>query len=347
MARTNKGTASHITATSSWTALSSIALTTGNTLIVLIGQESGVSPSGITWNSVAMTSDLEDASTDLKLGVWRLSNVTGATGNIVVTWPSSITRKVLCAVEVDDGSLTIDKTAEAHDDDGGSQPASGSTATTTNATECLQGVVLMKQPTSEPLGTWAGDTTTDAQSVSTIGAPTFQITITEGYAYQTVQATRSASKTGTNQPQWIALIATYAIGPLLGPGGGVSDPLPLMEELPCRHRGEQLASTIWTCMALSPSRVNVAHCAACRQRDMPGLSHVTSCMHRGREIARVKCDSCQGNVMLKVFACDLHSACTLSRRLADKLIRPGDYMVCTGCPQATPAARWAFCEQRE
>lgn len=52
----------------------------------------------------------------------------------------------------------------------------------------------------------------------------------------------------------------------------------------------------------------------------------SACLHRGKATGRVQtCETCQGNVRVKVFACELHGECTISRQV-DSL------PVCHTCP---------------
>ena len=54
----------------------------------------------------------------------------------------------------------------------------------------------------------------------------------------------------------------------------------------------------------------------------------TSCVHRGGELRRQECSSCQGRVQVKVFACPLHGECTVEK--------PVGVQVCESCPDRKP-----------
>ena len=41
------------------------------------------------------------------------------------------------------------------------------------------------------------------------------------------------------------------------------------------------------------------------------------CVHRGPPIRAQECPTCQGRVVLKVFRCEVHQECAVSRRLAE------------------------------
>lgn len=42
------------------------------------------------------------------------------------------------------------------------------------------------------------------------------------------------------------------------------------------------------------------------------------CVHRGPEIGQEECQTCAGKTRIKVFACELHVACTLGKALAGR-----------------------------
>ncbi len=50
----------------------------------------------------------------------------------------------------------------------------------------------------------------------------------------------------------------------------------------------------------------------------PGQNQLTRnepCLHRGEQIDDALCESCQGQVRIKIFACSLHERCCLSLKL--------------------------------
>lgn len=53
------------------------------------------------------------------------------------------------------------------------------------------------------------------------------------------------------------------------------------------------------------------------------------CLHRGEEIRTADCPTCSGHVRVKVFACAIHSECTLAKPL------PG-IACCQGCGDYAP-----------
>lgn len=54
------------------------------------------------------------------------------------------------------------------------------------------------------------------------------------------------------------------------------------------------------------------------------------CVHRGNELRTTECESCNGRVLLKVFACEVHGECTVQRRV-------GETAVCLNCHEYQPS----------
>lgn len=64
-------------------------------------------------------------------------------------------------------------------------------------------------------------------------------------------------------------------------------------------------------------------------KEAPVLPGGLECVHRGDLIREQKCDSCRGNVNIKVFACALHGECTMFKKI------PGVHK-CDGCAARKP-----------
>lgn len=58
----------------------------------------------------------------------------------------------------------------------------------------------------------------------------------------------------------------------------------------------------------------------------------TTCQHLGEQLRLQSCQTCSGNVRLKVFACAIHSECQLTPRVAG-------VRACEGCCDFTPLER--------
>ena len=71
----------------------------------------------------------------------------------------------------------------------------------------------------------------------------------------------------------------------------------------------------------------------------PKLTLFAKCIHRGLEVGTTPCESCGGNVRVKLFACAVHGICVLAKRgikaqKASSLDGPRtevEVPVCEGC----------------
>jgi hypothetical protein len=54
-----------------------------------------------------------------------------------------------------------------------------------------------------------------------------------------------------------------------------------------------------------------------------------ACRHRGEVIDLARCESCRGQVLIKVHACAVHGKCTLGKPIAG-------YACCANCPDRDP-----------
>jgi len=57
------------------------------------------------------------------------------------------------------------------------------------------------------------------------------------------------------------------------------------------------------------------------------------CTHRGEQTGERQCESCKGVVMVKVFACEIHTSCHLSPKPIEGV------KMCQGCGEFRPSAR--------
>ena len=219
--RTAKGTAASKAGADPWTALTSITMTTGDTIVVGVVVNNGISVAGVTWNGTSLGLDAETAVFGVCIGyVFSLANVTGGTGDIVVDFGTSPDSTALFALSLS-GIATASHVDRTTDATGASDaPSSGATAATTQNDEFLLGAVFTRGPSTDTAGTWGGDTTTTGQRVGTTGASAnSNATASEGYDLQVATGTRTASKSGITSRSWGAAIVTYkAAAAVLNPG---------------------------------------------------------------------------------------------------------------------------------
>jgi FG-GAP repeat len=226
--RTALGTGNEKTATSPWTALSSVTLNAGDALLVCISSFDTVT--GVTWNGTSMTQDATAGTpgTTGAVYIYSLPNATAGTGNIVVTLSGASTKgKALTATAFSDlaTSSMLDQTSAATGSSTG--PSSGATATTTAANELLFGCLSANGPVGDPAEPWGYNFTDGQRDGTTGGSTTSNMTAHDGY--KTVGAT--GNYTATNylsiSRAWQTAIATYKIitsGTSCAPYGACTTP---------------------------------------------------------------------------------------------------------------------------
>lgn len=92
--------------------LASISLSAGNSIIVCVGDPDAQSISSVTWNGQSLS--LVDSGVDpgdAKASIYSLHNVSGATGDVVVTWGGNTTDRWLAAFELSNGNYFTDDTS--------------------------------------------------------------------------------------------------------------------------------------------------------------------------------------------------------------------------------------------
>jgi hypothetical protein len=209
--RTALGTNSGKPPGNPWTALSGIAVADGASILVAMGATLGGIPTA-TWNGISMTLDAAVSSqTATSTYIFRLDNVTGATGNVIITQPNLATSSAaMFAIQV--AGLTansFDKTAGVSNA-GSTTPNSGATAATAVANEFLLGIISTNGPIADTVPTWGGDTATAGQRVGTTGgSATTNEVLAEGFSIQSVIGARTSSATGITSRAWSCLITTY------------------------------------------------------------------------------------------------------------------------------------------
>jgi hypothetical protein len=206
--RTAKGTCSTLTATSC--TISSVALNTGDTLIVGVSNNQASSPVTATWNGISMTQDAFTSDGGGSLGeayVFRLSNVTGATGNVVITQSVGGNAMAVWASAVSGlaTSNALDQTAGAFGN--GTTPSSGATPATTSGNEICFGNIAEWNGTSSVGGTWL-NSFTDGQAIGAQSG-TNTTAVDEGYLILSSTQAVTASKTGATGTDWDAQAVCY------------------------------------------------------------------------------------------------------------------------------------------
>lgn len=198
--RTAKGTAASNGAFGGTTVtLSSVAMTTGDTIVVCTAMANGAEFSTVKWNGTDLTK--------IVAGIWYLANVTGATGNVVANRSvgnfigGAITALSLSGVT----SSPLDQSATATGTS--TSPSSGATATTAQANEILIGSIGHNSgtPTNPQPGSWSNSFTA-GQFSENAGTTTC---VEDGYLLVSATGAYTAAKTGDDNLAWVASIATF------------------------------------------------------------------------------------------------------------------------------------------
>ncbi|MDH5722237.1 MAG: hypothetical protein OEY94_02815 [Alphaproteobacteria bacterium] len=183
----------------------SFAMTTGDALMVCIATLGTVT--GVTWNGTALTLNAQNNATVPYYSVYSLPNVTGATGDLVLTMSGTITAAVTAYSVTNLTSAPFDKQSGTT---GTSTTPSSTAATTTQANEFLFGCIAANGPEID--GTWDAPFSaapgTSAIATSGQGAAS-NIAVRTGYATVTATGSYLASMTGITSRDWAAAIATY------------------------------------------------------------------------------------------------------------------------------------------
>lgn len=91
----------------------------------------------------------------------------------------------------------------------GTNPKSGTTATTSQADEILIGSIGTEGPSGDDVGTWQQSFTAGVRVGTSGGGAAGNVTISEGYRIVSSASTYEAEKTGITDRDWSAAIATY------------------------------------------------------------------------------------------------------------------------------------------
>jgi Concanavalin A-like lectin/glucanases superfamily len=211
--RTAKGTGS---ATATSITISSVTLNPGDTLLVGTHWHS-TATTGVTWNGTALHHDIgpvtEGSGGTSYADIWSLYTAAGGTGNIVASTSASHGGAVVASAVSGLSSASapagaLDKTVSASGS--GTSISSGSTATTSQASEFLYGVIGGDDgSTLAPPGVWSNSFTNGQGAIGGGGNGE----ISEGYNTVSSTGTYAAAMTGTVSQNLAALIATYKTAP--------------------------------------------------------------------------------------------------------------------------------------
>ena len=214
---TTLGTAQNKASADPWTPFSSVALATGDFLVLVVACDdvSGYAHS-FTWNGIALTQDVAVVNVgNVLVYILSLYVSSGATGNVVVDWnnsgiPTAMTASLVKATDIASSS-PFDKTAQSTG--ANTEPTSTATATLTQADELGIGAVGTEGPDGDTAGTWttgAGNVSGNEQRLGTTGGgAASNITVSSAAEVLSATTAQTAAKTSITSRDWEAAVATY------------------------------------------------------------------------------------------------------------------------------------------
>lgn len=98
---------------------------------------------------------------------------------------------------------------------------------------------------------------------------------------------------------------------------------------------KSLGDGIWTCMKCrTPPSLRKKYHDTPPPRNCKGPQRIQRCQHLGPPTGFVECPTCNGNVRLKVFVCEIHKAATVKKPMAG-------LACCATCAQYVPLKDFA------
>ena len=208
--RTAKGTTSSKTSSTTLT-LSNVSCTTGDALIVMVGNQTTNVPTSVAWGTRELTlSRQRTNTTSAHVGsVWIARNIVNtATRNLVVTWGTAIVAKCMAAVTLDAGHIRDQYASNTQT--ASTAPTTTATPTQTDINDFCIGILVSEGPSSDTAPTLSGGFTA-GQRVGTVGAPPVSnVTLLEGYKQLSSDSTgQTLSGTGATSADWVNVLITY------------------------------------------------------------------------------------------------------------------------------------------
>jgi hypothetical protein len=192
--RTAKGAIADKTNQTTWTALSSVSMASGDYL--LVGAVGDLISSGITWNGITVPLVGGNGGANM----YGLLVASGAAGNIVVTFGAASGAHALFATSV--SGLASSALDVSSGNNGTSTTPSDPGVTTNKAVEIFIGALYTNGPSGDAVGTW-GNSWSAGQRAGTIGSgATSNYTIQEGFKIVSAIESSQASLTGITSRAW-------------------------------------------------------------------------------------------------------------------------------------------------
>lgn len=196
------------TAIAAWSAQSNALVCAGETLLVGIAFDNATITS-VSFGTQTLTSAREASNTaGAVVALWQLISATSDTTSINITWTGTVTAKAMFATVL--RGVTSLGTARNTTSGGVATISTGSTTATTVAAGFIQALVAEEGANSANAVSWLQDITNSGQVQATSGGGAAgNMTIHEGWAYQTAKATRSAKLSSFTTADAAAVLAIY------------------------------------------------------------------------------------------------------------------------------------------
>lgn len=182
-------------------AVRQVTLKAGETLLVSCNDEGG--DVEVSWGDASLHKDVAGHGSGFYTMIFTLYSASGGTADIVASHQSGGDLTINAYAITNLAPSALDKTAVATGT--GTSPASGSTATTSHATELLWGSIGYAS-NGKVTGAWIDGFTSGAQFTNTGGISGVE----DGYKMVSSTGAYAAAKSGVDKDAWAALIATYA-----------------------------------------------------------------------------------------------------------------------------------------
>ena len=191
--------------------ISDVTASAGEFLHVIVGGQTNVSPSSVTWGAREMNKSLQriHSTPNFTANYYTIRNVLrSGTRNITCTWGSAISTKIALAFTLD-SPFVVDEVAR-NLLTASTAPSVGPTATHLRRDDFCIGLLLAEggTPDTAPTGITSGWTT--GTRVGTSGTPPVSNLTANWYYQQTTDCTGvSLAGTAATARDWIGLIAAY------------------------------------------------------------------------------------------------------------------------------------------
>ncbi len=215
---TTLGVASDKASTDPWTAFSSVVLSTGDCLFLIVACDV-VAPGSFKWNGIELDLNANVFSIgNVRTMILSLPGVTGATSDVVIDWTASQVPVAAAATLYKATNIAfivpLDTIATAKGT--GTAASSGATATLDQDNELIIGAIGVEDEIDDQTGSWttgASNVSGNEQETGTNGGgDASNISIYSAAEVVAATTAQNADNTGMDSIDWAAAVATYREG---------------------------------------------------------------------------------------------------------------------------------------